>query len=358
VPGRSRCTQALVAALLATAGCTSANESAPPPPPSSATSTTAPTATVTPSPSRRPSRPPPRMIRNPLTGRLGVPSGPVIAVKIDNTGPARPQVGLESADVVYVEQVEGGQTRLVAVFASRRPRRVEPVRSVRNSDPELLAGYGRVALAYSGGAGGPLATLHRSGLIGASPARAGVAYHRDGGRRAPYNLVVDLPRLASVLPRVTARVRDVGFRWNAGTDGRLARARRVTRLTAVIGTTAVSFRWDRRGHRWMQTAPDGSVRRSASGAALGAPNVILQFCRVTVDRGNVDVNGAPSAYTHSIGSGRAVLLRDGRAVVGRWARPTRWSPTRFLDGHGKELLLRPGGVWVLLVPAGGRWAAR
>jgi len=326
-------------------------------------STSAPTSTVPPTltpvrPHLEPPPRPPRMTRNPLTGRLGVPSGPVIAVKIDNTGPARPQVGLESADVVYVEQVEGGQTRLVAVFASRRPRRVEPVRSVRNADPELLAGYGRVALAYSGGAGGPLATLHRSPLIDASPAAKGFAYHRDGSRHAPYNLAVDLPRLAARLPRATARVRDVGFRWDGRADSRLARARQVTRLTAVIGTTAVSFRWDWRGHRWVQTAPDGSVRRSASGTPLGAPNVILQFCPVTVDRTDVDVRGAPSAYTHTIGTGRAVVFRDGRGVVGRWVRPTRGAPTRFVDAAGRDLALKPGGVWVLLVPAGGRWAAR
>jgi hypothetical protein len=108
----------------------------------------------------------------------------------------------------------------------------------------------------------------------------------------------------------------------------------------------------------VHTAPDGSVRRSASGVPLGAPNVILQFCRVTVDRGDVDVTGAPAAYTHSVGRGWAVLFRDGRAVVGRWVRPTPRSPTRFVDRAGKDLLLRPGGVWVLLAPTGGRWAAR
>jgi len=358
VLNRSRWTQVLGAALLVVvAGCTSSDNPAPQGAPSGAP--TSATRTATRSPARPPPRPaPPRMTRNPLTGRLGVPSGPVVAVKVDNTRAARPQVGLESADVVYVEQVEGGQTRLVAVFASRRPRRVEPVRSVRNSDPELLASYGRVALAFSGGAGGPLATLHRSPLIDASPARKGFAYHRDGGRYAPYNLVVDLPRLASALPRVTARVKDVGFRWSAGPDPRLNRARRVTRLRAVIGITPVRFQWDGPSHRWVHTAPDGTVRRSASGAALGAPNVILQFCRITVDRGDVDVTGAPAAYTHSVGTGRAVVFRDGRVMVGKWVRPTLRSPTRFVDGTGKDLLLRPGGAWVLLVPTGGRWEAR
>jgi Protein of unknown function (DUF3048) N-terminal domain/Protein of unknown function (DUF3048) C-terminal domain len=347
----------LVAALLVVAaGCTAAE--APPPP----RAKPSPTVTASPTPPRkaRPApRRPPRLTHNPLTGRRQVPAGPVVAVKIDNTAAGRPQAGLDSADVVYVEEVESGLTRLVAVYASRRPRRVEPVRSVRNSDPELLAQYGRVALAFSGGAGGPLATLRRSRLVDASPARYGGAYYRDGGRPAPYNLVLDLRRLVPALPGATARVRDVGFRWSSKPDPRLsgARARRVTRFSATVGTTAVSFRWDRSSRRWVQTAPGGQAYRAASGAPLGAPNVILQMCRVSVDRRNVDVTGSPAAYTHTIGSGPALLLRDGRGVLGRWVRRTRGSPTRFVDGAGKDLLLRPGGVWVLLARTGSRWVA-
>ncbi len=354
--GRSRYAIALATALVATvAGCSSGK-----PAPQAAPSSTAPTTTATPSPTpaKPPARPkPPRMTHNPLTGRLGVPAGPVIAVKIDNTAAARPQVGLESADVVYVEQVEGGLTRLIAVYASRRPHRVEPVRSVRGNDPELLGAYGRMALAFSGGAGNELAALHRSALLDASPDTKGFAYRRDGGRRAPYNLFVDLGRLAAGLPRVAARVRDVGFRWG-GPDPRLARAPRVSSLSAVIGSTSISFRWDWRGHRWVQTGPGQVIRRSASGAPLGSPNVIVQFCRVTPDFHDIDQAGSPAAYTHSVGTGRAILFRDGRAVVGKWVRPTRGAPTRFVDNAGRDLLLQPGGVWVLLVPTGGRWMAR
>ena len=345
---------ALVAALLAlAAGCTAVEAPLP-------RATPGPTATARPTPART-ARPAPlhplRLTHNPLTGRRPVPSGPVVAVKVDNTAAGRPQVGLDSADVVYVEEVEGGLTRLVAVFASRRPRGVEPVRSVRNSDPELLAQYGRVALAFSGGAGGPLATLHRSRLVDASPARYGGAYHRDGSRPAPYNLVLDLRRLVSALPGATARVRDVGFRWSSRPDPRLARARRVTRFTATVGNTAVSFRWDRPSRRWVQTSAGGRAYRAASGAPLGAPNVILQMCRVSVDRRDVDVTGSPSAYSHTVGSGPALLLRDGRGIPGRWVRRSRGSPTRFVDAAGKDLLLRPGGVWVLLARAGSRWVA-
>lgn len=71
-------------------------------------------------------------------------------VKIDDTPPAHPQAGLEDADVVYIEQVEGGLTRLAAVFSSNIPTVIGPVRSARISDIEILKQFGRVAFAYSG----------------------------------------------------------------------------------------------------------------------------------------------------------------------------------------------------------------
>ena len=87
--------------------------------------------------------------RNVLSGREGI-NGPVLAVKVDDTNAAHPQIGLEDADVVYIEQVEGGLTRLAAIFSSVIPERVGPVRSARISDIDILSQYGRVAFAYSG----------------------------------------------------------------------------------------------------------------------------------------------------------------------------------------------------------------
>jgi hypothetical protein len=312
---------------------------APSPPP---TSTLAAPTTSAPPPAAAPK--PPAV--NPLTGRGPVPRGPVLAVKIDNTAAGRPQIGLDAADVVYVEQVEGGATRLVAVFGTRYPARVGPVRSVRNGDPELLSGYGPAGLVFSGGAGRPLATLHRSALHDLSG--AGV-YSRDRGRHAPYNLVAALSWLAGQVPAV-ARPRDVGFEW-ANTDPRLAGARHVLRMTATVGRVPVSFGFDPRTHRWDEII-GGQHVRAASGAEVSTPNVIVQFCRVTVDRTDVDVLGSPSAYTHTVGSGPVVVFRDGRAITGTWVRPKAGAPTRYLDSAGKDITLRTGGAWVLLAAAG------
>ncbi len=333
----------MLAAAITIASCSHSTPAAAPAP-SASTTVAAPTTTPAPKPSKpAPPKPP---TTNPLTGRPGVPRGPVLAVKIDNTSPGRPQIGLDAADIVYVEQVEGGATRLVAVFASRYPGQVGPVRSVRNGDPELLSAYGGAGLVFSGGAGRPLATLHKSALKDLAGAGG---YSRLGSRRAPYNLVNALSRTAGRLPRI-ARPRDVGFRW-ADADPRLAGADHASRLTATVGRIPVSFGFDPRTHRWIEVL-NGQHARAANGADLGTPNVIVQFCRVTVDRTDVDVNGSPSALTHTVGSGRAVIFRDGRAIGGTWVRSRAGGPTRYLDPAGKDITLRTGGAWVLLAATG------
>jgi Protein of unknown function (DUF3048) N-terminal domain/Protein of unknown function (DUF3048) C-terminal domain len=309
-----------------------------------------PTPTPTPTPTQKPKPPPkpkPKPV-NPLTGIGAPPKGPVIAVKIDNVADARPQVGLNAADVIYVEQAEGGLTRLLAVYASYKPRTVAPVRSVRNADPELLAQYGKIVLAFSGGAGGPLATFRRSGLVdGSSNARGGL-YRRLSNKPAPHNLAVDLYLLGKALP-AAAGARNVGFGW-ALRDPRLLKARHIRWFTLRMGSTTLSYSYDAAHQRFVATGPGGALVRDAAGQPLAKPNVLIQFCPTTVDRGDVDVAGNPASYTHTIGHGRALLFRDGRVIDGTWQRGSAIAPTQFLDKSGKPMLLRPGGTWVLLAP--------
>lgn len=89
--------------------------------------------------------------QGPTDGNHATPrGGSVLAVKIDNVRAARPQTGLDAADVVYAEQVEGGLSRLMAVYASKFPKVIGPVRSARESDLELLRQFDEPTLAFSG----------------------------------------------------------------------------------------------------------------------------------------------------------------------------------------------------------------
>src|SRR3954447_14750583 len=75
----------------------------------------------------------------------------ILAVKIPNARAGDfPQRGLPNADLIYTELVEGGLTRHVGVFSSSVPRRVAPLRSLRETDLQLLPQFGRIGIAFSG----------------------------------------------------------------------------------------------------------------------------------------------------------------------------------------------------------------
>jgi hypothetical protein len=291
---------------------------------------------------------PPRVLAtNPLTGLAPVPAGPVVAVKIDDTVPGRPSLGVQKADVIYIEEAEGGLSRMVAVFASAKPQ-VEAVRSTRQSDPELLAPYGRIILVASGGDSGELAPLDHSRLHSSINDRGAVGFHRDLTRFAPYNLVADLATISSAIK--ADGVRNVGFNW-AASDPRLARAAAAPHVNTLVGSTLVSFFWDAHAARYVRTA-DGRPLLTATGAQIAKPNVLVQYTQVTADHTDLDTAGNPAMYTHTIGSGRVELFRGGRHISGTWTRRSLNTPTVFRDVHGKPLLLAPGGTFVVLVRPG------
>lgn len=301
-------------------------------------------AVVTPTPIKSTAKPVPKPPAiNPLTG-VGRPStNGVVAVKIDDTEHGRPQVNLDKADIVYIEQVEGGLTRLLAIYNTQLPT-VEAVRSTRASDPELVAQYGPIAYVASGGAPNPLQVLDRSNLKASINDRGGPGFARDGNRPVPYNLTSNLALAAKVLK--APRAKNVGFSWSALT--KLSGAPKAGSLQTVVGGTPVRFDYDAALRRYVRVI-DGSVQHSASGKVITTPNVIVQFCRVTLYPQDIDQAGNPSQFTHTIGSGRVVIFRNGRRVEGTWSRRNPTSGTVFKSRLGKPLSLAPGGTWVVLV---------
>ncbi|MFE6887932.1 DUF3048 domain-containing protein [Streptomyces sp. NPDC057694] len=266
----------------------------------------------------------------------------VLAVKVDNVGAARPQTGLEDADIVYAEQVEGGLSRLMAVFGTRVPDVVGPVRSARETDLDLLRQFDEPTLAYSGAQGKlqPLidAAPLRSAPQGAKPA----AYFRGGGKPAPHNLYLRPGRLGRTTSGTSAGTA-AGFRFAAKAPaGGQPRTQQTVRFPAARFT----FDWSAGQGRWL-VGMDGRPATNAQGARLAAPTVVVQYVDVEPSRFH-DVNGSTSPLSRTVGSGRALVLRDGRAYDARWSRPGARGGTTFTaaDGGG-PLPFAPGQVWVV-----------
>ena len=281
----------------------------------------------------------------PTAGQPLLGSAPVLAVKIDNTSSARPRVGLDSADIVYVEPVEAGLTRLMAIYASAKPAEVGPIRSARESDVTVLANYGRVAFAYSGASTITAATLAGGRQVNVSMDSGGGGFRRDSSRRAPYN-VIGGP--AALLSRAggSAPAADIGFHV-----GPLApEARPGSGVSTAYPLARLGFSWDVTRGRYLVRV-DGTAEVTASGVSVGAATVLVQTVR-THPSANRDVNGIPTPVLEVIGAGAALVLRDGHVISGRWSRSSAAAPTVLTTASGAEMTVAAGPLWVLLVPEG------
>jgi Protein of unknown function (DUF3048) N-terminal domain/Protein of unknown function (DUF3048) C-terminal domain len=288
-----------------------------------------------------PKKPAPKV--NPLTGIGPVPKTPTIAVKIDDTAPGRPQLNIDRADIVYIEEVEGGLTRLAAVFGTNKPT-VGYVRSTRPSDPDLLLQYGKITEAYSGGAHDSLPRVHRSGITSWSNDAGARFYQRVSRAASSYiNLTLNLKQVAAHVK--TPRPRDIGLRWSAVAPGKGSKG---TDVHTTVGGTAVEFRWANKLKRYVRYI-DGVPQRAADGKYISTPNVVVQVCRVVAHPQDTDVLGNPSQFTFTVGKGKVSVFRNGQRFDGTWARPHLDSGTTLRLPNGKPLTLSPGGAWFALV---------
>ncbi|MEV1061888.1 DUF3048 domain-containing protein [Streptomyces sp. NPDC050263] len=270
-------------------------------------------------------------------------AGSVLAVKIDNAPAARPQTGLDAADIVYVEQVEGGLSRLMAVYATKLPAAVGPVRSARESDLELLRQFEQPLLAFSGAQGKLLPLIDRAPLDAVTPEEASGAYFRGTDRAAPHNLYLRPSRLLPSAPGAAALT--TGFRYGAAPSGGEAAASRTVRYPAARFT----FTWSASRARWL-VSEDGTPTVSADGQRSAPATVVVQYVKVRAS-GFHDFLGNNTPYTETVGSGKAEVLRDGRAYDVNWTRPTAADGTDFTTADGEPVAFARGQVWVVLATA-------
>ncbi|WP_067793808.1 DUF3048 domain-containing protein [Actinomadura formosensis] len=307
---------------------------------SGAKSAPPPSGTGTPQPSETPGP-----ATHPFNGGTKGLDNPVLAVKIENTRPALPQSGVKSADIVYVEQVEGGETRLMAIYSSRLPKRVGPVRSARISDLHILPQFGRPAFAFSGVQSKMKKYIRKAPLYDISQENAGGAYVRSGARHIPYNLYADPKNLLKRAPKA-AKPRDIGFRFGDAPDGGTP----TRSFTARWPAATMGFTWSAKEKRWLASW-GGRPDLAAEGGRLGGRTVVVQYAKTTRSKFH-DFLGSYTPLIHTTGTGRALVLRDGKSYKARWSRPSEDKGTAFTTADGKPMTFAPGQVWVLLVNDG------
>jgi hypothetical protein len=283
---------------------------------------------------------PSQQLRSPFTGEPVPSLNRVLAVKIDNIVNARPQTGLSHADIVYVLPVEGGLSRFLAIFSSHNPPVIGPVRSAREDDLQLLRQFGRPAFAYSGATATLLPYIQRTARVVDLYAGTTRGYYRDNSRVAPYNLYAHT-RVLLAQAHGASKARDIGFRFGPPPPGG-----KVTRSASVAYPAAsFTFTWSAAKGGWL-VSMDGARAVTTDGGRLAPATVVIQHTTVRTSR--FLEYGKPPPYAESVGSGTALVLRNGKEWMAHWSRPTWNGGTTFITASGQRMTFARGQVWVVL----------
>lgn len=281
---------------------------------------------------------------NLLTGLPGT-NNRILAAKIDDTNAAHPQVGVESADVVYIEQVEAGLTRLVALFSSYYPVKIGPIRSARISDIDILAEYGRVGFIFSGAQSKMYPVIDSANLANLGAQRnPPTVYVRDPLRNAPTNMFVYPDKLLEVDPNAedVEQVRAPG--WVFGPNP--GNGKPITRAEVNWPNARYAVTWSQEEDRWLIEF-NGRPNINAEGYQLGSPTFVIQLVDIEPSEFG-DRYGGITPKHEVIGQGRGYLLRDGQAIEVSWQRESATSQTRWSLIDGQPAPFEPGQIWIAL----------
>lgn len=332
-----------LAAVTALMGCSASPEPAPEP------TTHEPTPAPTPE----------RCIPAPFTGLAdGAQPAPVVGVKVENSARARPVTGLEGADVVFVQLVEGGMTRFVALFNSEFPEVVGNVRSLRSTDAGILGQWsGGVTLVYSGGMPQQVDDVRAAGIELMSDGTHD-GFFRSPDRQRPHDLYVRLDEAVAVL-EVPATCPVGLFEYlDEGSevphDGPGAE---VSEVTVAYPSVRAGWTWDGDAGVWERSDDRMPSISESSGDVLTAVNVVVLRVQVR-DLGWTDSAGSPIPETVLVGEGDLSYFVAGQQISGTWSKDGITEPFRFFDAGGEPLILVPGNTWVELLPVAGSLTAR
>ena len=284
----------------------------------------------------------------PINSISGLPGGdgPVLVVKIDDTRQAHPQIGLEDADIVYIEQVEGGLTRLAAIFSSKIPSRIGPVRSARISDIELLEQYGHVAFSYSGAQKKMRPVIEAANLedLGAQN-HSSTIYTTDPNRIEPYAMVLRADLLMQFVKDKNFSIstsKPMGWEFGGAPDGGV----KVKSVHLSWPASSYDAHWSDSEERWLldhSYEPD----IADSGKQLGPKTLVIQLVSITESIYKDKVGGV-TPFSATVGQGRGFILRDGRAYEAQWLRTDGASGTSWRTLDGEDISFAKGQIWVAL----------
>jgi hypothetical protein len=275
-------------------------------------------------------------------------------VRVGNDPAARPQVGLEQADIVYEEIVEWWVTRFTAIYLSQDPDMIAPIRSARLVNLQIAPQY-QGALANSGGSDGVRWELSQSDIVNLDEFFVPQPYFYRENEGWQTRLAFDATEAREYLAdeALEADVKLRGFEFSQTLDTSSLPQEAVGDATEVSipypsVTSATKWQYDLASGRYQRFLL-GEPMLTFAGSQIDAANVIIYFAEHQETDIIEDSNGATSIRIITNGLGTAWLLRDGKILKGNWESDGR-TTSKFFFNNGQPLPLKPGNTWIQLVP--------
>ena len=269
-------------------------------------------------------------------------SGKVFAVKFDDTNEAHPQQGVESADIVYITEVEAGFTRLMGIYSSNYPEVLGPIRSARISDLSILGEYGKIGYLYSGAQSKMRPVISAANLVNLSAERNPPSiYFNDPARRSPYSMMVR-PNLLLEKAGDVELAKEPGWKHGARAED----AKKIISAKVEWPNASYEALWSFDEKRFL-LKHNGRANIASSGIQLGSTMMVIQMVKISPSEYG-DKFGGVTPKSEVIGSGHGYLLRNQRVVKALWNRASLSEPTTWSLEDGSPAYFSPGQLWFFL----------
>ena len=270
---------------------------------------------------------------------------PAVAVKVENSSIAYPLRGLQDAEIVYEELVEGGITRFLAMYHCTDTDEAGPIRSARGVDAAIMTPTTYI-LAFSGANSHVFSRLDEAGIIQIEENAAGEAMQRlENGLSFEHTLYANTAAIRKLAREQYNEPPPEDVYAFGDLEGDHKKASSIT----LDFSAASQITYEYSDGKYLRSQA-GEPFMDDDGNQIAVDNVLLEIHTVNYS-GDTDVVGTQGTeIADGIGEGKAVLFRDGRIVKGRWTRESLESPVTFVTSEGETMVLAPGKTWIALLP--------
>ncbi|MFT5874523.1 MAG: hypothetical protein ACI8WT_003493 [Clostridium sp.] len=303
---------------------------------------TEPIATPIPSPPKKTETPvkTPQKYFSPYTGeevkKETLDNIAVLAI-VENSVPARPQSGINAADIVYETMVEGGIPRFIALFQSDDAKKVGPIRSARSYFLDISSEY-NLPFAHCGGSEEALSEIKNENLMSLNEMTYASTYLRDSMRKAPHNLYTSTEKLRELVKtKKFIKTPTVALKFDKTYWDNSASPKATNVLLKINKFYNTSYTYA--NGVYFKSMDGKSSTNKEDKLPLAFKNIVVQ---ITSIKTQADGNHLDIAL---VGSGDGYVISNGKFIKMHWTKKDVSSQTLLTDEKGNDLPLNPGKTW-------------